>query len=108
MYQGYYSLQDGFNTKLSCDVIMYIYNYKSIRSKSNFYRYIFLRFFMSGLLVTLYSSIDKAAVREKKLHYTLKDSILLLNITGICYKHSVCFTFLLLENATINSVHAFT
>ena len=27
MYQGYYSLQDceyGFNTRLSCDVIMYI------------------------------------------------------------------------------------
>ena len=98
MYQGYYSLQDGFNTKLSCDVIMYIYNYKSIRSKSNFYRYIFLRFFMSGLLVHLYSSIDKAAVREKKLHYILKDSILfmkydweilqaqcVLSLIGKCY-----------------------
>ena len=94
-------LTQNFLTMLSCT-----YDYKTIRSKSNFYRYIFFRFFMSGLLVILYSSIDKAAVREKKLHYTLKDSILLLNITGICYKHRVCY--LLLENATINSVHAFT
>ena len=61
---------------------------------------------MSELLVSLYSSIGKAAVREKKLHYTLKDSILLLNITGICYKHRECC--LLLENATINSEDAFT
>ena len=61
-----------FLTMLSCT-----YDYKTIRSKSNFYRYIFFRLFMSGLLVILYSSIDKAAVREKKLHYTLKDSILL-------------------------------
>ncbi len=65
-------LTHNFLAMLSCT-----YNYKSIRSKSNFYRYIFLRFFMSGLLVNLYSSIDKAAVREKKLHYILKDSILL-------------------------------
>ena len=94
-------LTQDFLAMLSCT-----YNYKSIRSKSNFYRYIFLRFFMSGLLVTLYSSIDKAAVREKKLHYILKDSILLWNMTGRYYKHNVCY--LLLENATINGVHAFT
>jgi len=61
---------------------------------------------MSGLLVNLYSSIGKAAVREKKLHYILNDSILLWTITGRYYKHSVCY--LLLENAAINSVHAFT
>ena len=46
---------------------------------------------MSGLLVNLYSSIDKAAVQEKKLHYILEDSILLSDLTGRYYKHSVCY-----------------
>ena len=72
-YRGYYSLQDcyyGFNTKLFCDVIVYIqYNYKLIRLKSRILQIHFFRFFKSGLLVNLYSSIDKAAVQEKKMHY---------------------------------------
>jgi len=40
------------------------------------WRYIYFHFFMSELLVNLYSGIGKAAVREKKLHYTLRVAIL--------------------------------
>ena len=108
MYRGYYRL-----TKF---VIMYkiiffaillcTYNYNLKRSKSRNLQIHFFRFFMSWfrLLLNLYSSTDRAAVQEKKLYYILKDSILLWNMTGRCYKLSVCFLFL--ENATINSVRA--